>query len=103
MSKGMAVCLAVSAALCCGAAQAEVDSAAPRTWWHWMNGNVSKEGITADLEAMAAVGYTSTLCQNHPATPKGRGFEADKFDARAMARHFDAQSGDDLVRERKRR
>ena len=26
------------------------------TWWHWMNGNVSKTGITADLEAMARVG-----------------------------------------------
>ncbi len=31
-------------------------SARPHTWWHWMNGNVSKEGITADLEAMARVG-----------------------------------------------
>ncbi|WP_282035758.1 glycosyl hydrolase [Saccharicrinis aurantiacus] len=27
-----------------------------RTWWHWMNGNVSEEGITADLEAMKKVG-----------------------------------------------
>jgi hypothetical protein len=32
------------------------DSARPHTWWHWMNGNISKEGITADLEAMARVG-----------------------------------------------
>ncbi len=32
------------------------DSARPHTWWHWMNGNVTKEGITADLEAMARVG-----------------------------------------------
>jgi len=32
------------------------DSAKPLTWWHWMNGNVSKEGITADLEAMERVG-----------------------------------------------
>ena len=31
-------------------------AARPHTWWHWMNGNVTKEGITADLEAMAAVG-----------------------------------------------
>ena len=30
--------------------------ARPHTWWHWMNGNVSKEGITADLDAMARVG-----------------------------------------------
>ena len=26
------------------------DAAKPRAWWHWMNGNISKEGITADLE-----------------------------------------------------
>ncbi len=32
------------------------DSAKPQTWWHWMNGNVSKQGITADLEAMQRVG-----------------------------------------------
>lgn len=32
------------------------DSARPHTWWHWMNGNVTQEGITADLEAMAHVG-----------------------------------------------
>ncbi len=32
------------------------DSARPQTWWHWINGNVSKEGITADLEAMKRVG-----------------------------------------------
>ena len=32
------------------------DSARPHTWWHWMNGNVTKEGITADIEAMAEVG-----------------------------------------------
>lgn len=31
-------------------------SARPHTWWHWMNGNVTKEGITADLEAMARAG-----------------------------------------------
>jgi hypothetical protein len=31
-------------------------SSRPHTWWHWMNGNITKEGITADLEAMAEVG-----------------------------------------------
>jgi len=31
-------------------------SARPHVWWHWMNGNVTKEGITADLEAMAGAG-----------------------------------------------
>src|SRR5882672_1232847 len=32
------------------------DIAKPRVWWHWMNGNVTKEGITADLEWMKRVG-----------------------------------------------
>ena len=32
------------------------DSARPQTWWHWMNGNVTKAGITADLEAMKRIG-----------------------------------------------
>lgn len=31
-------------------------SAKARTWWHWINGNVSSQGITADLEAMKRVG-----------------------------------------------
>ncbi|MEI8272277.1 MAG: glycosyl hydrolase [Paludibacter sp.] len=26
------------------------------TWWHWMNGNISKEGITKDLESMKQQG-----------------------------------------------
>src|SRR5262245_49604898 len=30
--------------------------AKPHTWWHWMNGNISREGITADLEAMKKIG-----------------------------------------------
>ncbi len=28
----------------------------PRVWWHWMNGNVTKDGIKADLEWMKRVG-----------------------------------------------
>lgn len=31
-------------------------SARPQTWWHWMNGNISRAGITADLEAMKRIG-----------------------------------------------
>ena len=31
-------------------------AARPQTWWHWMNGNVTKAGVTADLEAMARIG-----------------------------------------------
>ncbi len=32
------------------------NEAKARTWWHWISGNVSKSGITADLEAMKQVG-----------------------------------------------
>lgn len=31
-------------------------SARPRLWWHWMNGNISKDGIAKDLEWMQAIG-----------------------------------------------
>lgn len=31
-------------------------SARPHTWWHWVNDNVTREGITADLEALAKAG-----------------------------------------------
>ena len=31
-------------------------SARPRVWWHWMNGNITKEGIQLDLEWMKRVG-----------------------------------------------
>ncbi|MDR0353165.1 MAG: hypothetical protein LBI02_07395 [Opitutaceae bacterium] len=31
-------------------------SARPLGWWHWANGNVTKEGIDADLEAMKRAG-----------------------------------------------
>ena len=32
------------------------DAAKPMVWWHWMNGNISKEGIKLDLEWMHRVG-----------------------------------------------
>ncbi|MDE3149657.1 MAG: discoidin domain-containing protein, partial [Acidobacteriota bacterium] len=32
------------------------NSARPRVWWHWMNGNITKEGIRLDLEWMHRVG-----------------------------------------------
>jgi hypothetical protein len=48
------------------------DSAKPHTWWHWMNGNVSKAGITADLEAMKRVGIGGAhLAQVGTGIPKG--------------------------------
>ena len=30
--------------------------ARPRVWWHWMNGNITQEGIKMDLEWMHSVG-----------------------------------------------
>jgi hypothetical protein len=36
--------------------QSPPESAKPRVWWHWMNGNITKEGIKADLEWMKRVG-----------------------------------------------
>jgi hypothetical protein len=32
------------------------DEARPRVWWHWTGGNVTKEGITKDLEWMKRIG-----------------------------------------------
>lgn len=43
-----------------------------RTWWHWISGNVSKSGITKDLEAMKAVGIQEAQLFNvHLGFPKG--------------------------------
>src|SRR5258708_23725098 len=40
------------------------DSAKPHTWWHWMNGNITKAGITADLEAMKQIGLGGATIVN---------------------------------------
>ena len=59
---GITVAALAGSAFCISSAELQrgfenpPDSARPHTWWHWMNGNVSKEGITADLEAMKAIG-----------------------------------------------
>ncbi len=54
----------ILACLSAGQAQVELaagfasppDSAKPYTWWHWMNGMITAEGITLDLEAMKEAG-----------------------------------------------
>ena len=38
----------------------------PRTWWHWINERVSKDGITKDLEAMKTMGYKGVHMINLP-------------------------------------
>jgi hypothetical protein len=40
------------------------DSARPHCIWTWMNGNITREGITADLEAMAECGVGGVLIFN---------------------------------------
>ena len=32
------------------------NAAKPRVWWHWMNGNITKDGIQKDLDWMSRVG-----------------------------------------------
>ncbi len=36
-------------------------AASPGAYWYWLGGNVSREGITADLEAMRAVGLATPM------------------------------------------
>ena len=45
--------------------------ARPQVWWHWLNGNVSKEGITADLEAMKQVGIGGGTMASLPFDTEG--------------------------------
>ncbi len=50
------------------------DSARPWVYWFWNNGNLNKEGITADLEAMKRVGIGGVLIMDvveRFAPPKG--------------------------------
>jgi hypothetical protein len=32
------------------------NSARPRVWWHWMNGNITEDGIAKDMAWMERVG-----------------------------------------------
>jgi (4-O-methyl)-D-glucuronate---lignin esterase len=72
MTRKTVTASALTAALSCTLAQVAVaqssyellqrgfisppDSAKPRVWWHWMNGNITEEGIKLDLEWMHRVG-----------------------------------------------
>ena len=48
------------------------NQAKARTWWHWISGNVSKSGITKDLEAMKQIGIQETQLFNvHLGFPQG--------------------------------
>lgn len=39
-------------------------SSRPLTWWHWMNGNINKDGITRDLEWMKEFGLSGAIVFN---------------------------------------
>jgi (4-O-methyl)-D-glucuronate---lignin esterase len=40
------------------------DSAKPQVWWQWMNGNITKVGIAADLKAMKQIGIGGATIVN---------------------------------------
>src|SRR5664279_4261017 len=46
-------------------------SARPWVYWFWINGNITKEGITADLEAMQRVGIGGVLIMEVDGSPQG--------------------------------
>ncbi len=47
------------------------NDARPWVYWFWINGNLSKEGITADLEAMQRVGIGGVLIMEVDGSPQG--------------------------------
>ena len=48
------------------------DSAKPWVYWFWLNGNLTKEGVTADLESMKRAGIGGVLIMEvDQGTPKG--------------------------------
>ena len=104
----MAVSLLVLAAGAAGAVEAlgvpEADplvqgfvrppqSARPWVYWFWLNGNITREGITADLEAMKRVGIGGVLImevdQGAPVGPVG--FMSGRW--RELFKHVVAEAG----------
>lgn len=67
---GFATALLFAVAIQCTAAtdplksgfESPPNSAQPRVWWHWMNGNVTPEGIRLDLQWMRRVGIGGLDC-----------------------------------------
>lgn len=49
-------CAGQAPALDAAAFQNPPNSARPRVWWHWLNGNVTKDGIRRDIDWMARSG-----------------------------------------------
>jgi hypothetical protein len=59
------------------------DNAKPWTYWWWLDGASSKEGITKDLEEMKAQGISGVILfdagEGGPLTPKGNRFLSDPW------------------------
>jgi hypothetical protein len=49
------------------------DATKPGVYWYWLRNNISKEGITKDLEAMKRVGIGRAYIGNVDSTPTGQG------------------------------
>ncbi len=68
-------------------------SARPWVYWFWLNGNITSNGITADLEAMKRVGVGGVLImevdQGAPVGPVG--FMSDSW--RALFKHVVSEAG----------
>ena len=68
-------------------------SARPWVYWFWLNGNITREGITADLEAMKRVGIGGVLImevdQGAPVGPVD--FMSGKW--RELFKHVVAEAG----------
>jgi hypothetical protein len=46
------------------------EAARPRVWWHWLDGNITKEGIKLDLEWMHRTGLGGFQTFNASLGPK---------------------------------
>lgn len=67
--------------------------ARPWVYWFWLNGNITTEGITADLEALKRVGVGGVLIMEvDQGVPVGKvGFMSDAW--RALFRHVVQEAG----------
>ncbi|MCC7493831.1 MAG: DUF3395 domain-containing protein [Fimbriimonadaceae bacterium] len=81
MIRRLAPLAALLSILGCATAQTDLEatfrnppaSARPHTWWHWMSGHITREGLTADLEAMAKVGLGGAqMFDVQPGVPEGK-------------------------------
>ncbi|MBI4893189.1 MAG: hypothetical protein HY821_21375, partial [Acidobacteria bacterium] len=53
--------------------QSPPESTKPYVYWYWISGNVSREGITRDLEAMRRVGIGEAFLSDVDTLPNSRG------------------------------